>query len=117
MIGCAAKQAPAVKGEAGTRVTVVWLPGRRAGLEFVEKLLTAMIERNGCSAVQPGAVVPGDVGHGGAAGGRSGGSGPRAPRLSYTAVRRDSPNIEGTIGTFLTYEEAVAAARDYVLRW
>jgi hypothetical protein len=74
-------------------------------------------ERNGCSAVQPGAVVPGDVGHGGAAGGRSGGSGPLAPRLSYTAVRRDSPNTQGTIGTFLTYDEAVAAARDYVLRW
>jgi hypothetical protein len=68
-------------------------------------------------AVQPGAVVPGDVGHGGAAGGRSGGSGPLAPRLSYTAVRRDSPNTQGTIGTFLTYDEAVAAARDYVLRW
>jgi hypothetical protein len=72
---------------------------------------------NGCSAVQLGAVVPGDVGHGGVAGGRSGGSGPLAPRLSYTAVRRDSPNTQGTIGTFLTYEEAVAAARDYVLRW
>ena len=25
------------------------------------------------------------------------------------------PNTQGTIGTFLTYEEAVAAARDYVL--
>jgi hypothetical protein len=33
------------------------------------------------------------------------------------AVRRDSPNTQGTIGTFLTYERAVAAARDYVLRW
>jgi hypothetical protein len=53
----------------------------------------------------------------GPAGGRSGGSGPLAPRLSYTAGWRDSPNTQGTIGTFLTYEEAVAAARDYVLRW
>jgi hypothetical protein len=40
-----------------------------------------------------------------------------APRPSYAAVRRDSPNTQGTIGTFLTYDEAVAAARDYVLRW
>ena len=38
-------------------------------------------------------------------------------RLSYTAVRRDSPNTQGTIGRFLTYDEAVAAARDDVLRW
>ena len=38
---------PWLEGEAGTPVTVVSSPGRRAarraGLEFVEKLLTAMI--------------------------------------------------------------------------
>ena len=50
-------------------------------------------------------------GHGGAAGGRSGGSGPLAPRLSYTAVRRDTANTQGTIGRFRTYEEAVPGSR------
>ena len=38
-------------------------------------------------------------------------------RLSSPAVWRDSPNTQGRIGGFLTYDEAVAAARDYVLRW
>ena len=94
--------------------------------ELLDDLLVGLLTGEGLElvgghvaqgAVQPGAVVPGDVGHGGAAGGRSGGSGPLAPRLSYTAVRRDSPNTQGTIGMFLTYDEAVATARDYVLRW
>jgi hypothetical protein len=31
------------EGEVGSPVAVVWLPGRRAGLEGVEKVLTAMI--------------------------------------------------------------------------
>jgi hypothetical protein len=30
------------EGEAGYPVAVVWLPGRRAGLEVVEKLLTSI---------------------------------------------------------------------------
>jgi hypothetical protein len=34
-----------------------------------------------------------------------------------TPLWRDSPNTQGTIGRFLTYDEAVAAARDDVLRW
>jgi hypothetical protein len=42
----AALAPPIVEGEAGTPVTVVSLPARRAGLEFVEKLLTsAMVAR------------------------------------------------------------------------
>jgi hypothetical protein len=30
------------EGGAGAQVAVVWLPGRRAGLEVVEKLLTSI---------------------------------------------------------------------------
>ena len=38
-----ASDLPGAKGEAGTPVTVASLPGRRAGLEDVEKILTATI--------------------------------------------------------------------------
>jgi hypothetical protein len=41
--GGEASSLPEVEGEAGMPVTVVSLPGRRAGLEFVEKLLTVML--------------------------------------------------------------------------
>ena len=47
-----------MQGGAGSPVAVVWLPGRRAGLEFVEKVLTKLTSRTRRSGTQSMLRVP-----------------------------------------------------------